>query len=312
MQSSNLTIVMYHYVRPIKDSKYPNIKGRELHEFKFQLDWLCANYDIVSMEDCNSFIFEKSIPPARPLLLTFDDGYSDHYNFVYPELKKRGLQGSFFIPAKPILEPYIMDVNKIHFILEKSEIFDELEYVIENYVKLNSDHHDIKPISWYRSTYRKAAGYDNSQVIYIKRMLQHALPADLRSVVIDDLFKKIVSSEIEKFNAELYLKIDQINEMLEGGMHIGGHGYNHHWLSLISPESRKEEIERSSSFIKSFSKPNVMSFCYPYGDFCENTIEHLANQGYHLAFTTKPEIADLKKENNLTMSRLDTNEFPVA
>ena len=45
---SELSIVMYHYVRPIKGSKFPGIKGLELDGFKQQLDYLTENLNIVS------------------------------------------------------------------------------------------------------------------------------------------------------------------------------------------------------------------------------------------------------------------------
>ena len=38
---------MYHYVRPIKGSSYPFIKGLELDEFKTQLNFLEKNYKII-------------------------------------------------------------------------------------------------------------------------------------------------------------------------------------------------------------------------------------------------------------------------
>jgi hypothetical protein len=38
---------MYHYVRPLKDSKYPGIKGLEFQKFKQQLDFVEKNYDII-------------------------------------------------------------------------------------------------------------------------------------------------------------------------------------------------------------------------------------------------------------------------
>jgi hypothetical protein len=41
---------MYHYVRPIKGSEYPGIKGLELNGFKRQLDYLSENFSIVSTE----------------------------------------------------------------------------------------------------------------------------------------------------------------------------------------------------------------------------------------------------------------------
>ena len=41
---SDLTIVMYHYVREIKGSDYPNIKGLEIDGFKRQLDYFSKNF----------------------------------------------------------------------------------------------------------------------------------------------------------------------------------------------------------------------------------------------------------------------------
>ena len=42
----NLTIIMYHYVRPIAKSYYPLIKGLELDSFKTQLNYLEKNYEM--------------------------------------------------------------------------------------------------------------------------------------------------------------------------------------------------------------------------------------------------------------------------
>ena len=49
--SKDLTIVMYHYVRSIANSRYPNIKGLEFDSFKRQLDYFQENNSIVSAED---------------------------------------------------------------------------------------------------------------------------------------------------------------------------------------------------------------------------------------------------------------------
>lgn len=47
---TDLTIIMYHYVRPIVGSKFPGIKGLELEGFKRQLDYLESHFEIVSPE----------------------------------------------------------------------------------------------------------------------------------------------------------------------------------------------------------------------------------------------------------------------
>ena len=55
--------------------------------------------------------------PSNAVVLTFDDGYVDHYLNAFPVLDRLGLQGSFYIPVKPVVEHYVLDDNKIQFII---------------------------------------------------------------------------------------------------------------------------------------------------------------------------------------------------
>ena len=117
---SSLTIVMYHYVRKIQGSEFSNIKGLELEGFRRQLDYLQNRYEIVSTEQVITSIKGGSQLPKQACWLTFDDGYKDHFFNVAPELRKRNLSGAFFIPSVPVLENKILDVNAIHFILDRA------------------------------------------------------------------------------------------------------------------------------------------------------------------------------------------------
>ena len=85
-----LTIIMYHYVREIKNSKYPDIKGLEISGFIRQLEYLIKEYTIICADQLIAYLNGdiKNLP-KKPCLLTFDDGYKDHINYVLPELKKK-------------------------------------------------------------------------------------------------------------------------------------------------------------------------------------------------------------------------------
>ena len=82
----SISVVTYHYVREIKKSKYPNIKGLEFVEFKDQINYLVKNYEIISTEDLINEDFDNR---KKNIILTFDDGLTDHYKYVYPFLKKK-------------------------------------------------------------------------------------------------------------------------------------------------------------------------------------------------------------------------------
>ena len=79
----SLTIIMYHYVRDLRRSRYPEIKGLDISLFKRQLTRIRSSYKIVSMRDV---IEDRQGLPDNAALLTFDDGYADHYLNVFPLL----------------------------------------------------------------------------------------------------------------------------------------------------------------------------------------------------------------------------------
>ena len=56
------------------------------------------------MEEVINSIENNDTLPSKATVLTFDDGYIDHYNYVLPILDQYNLQGSFYIPVKTIEE----------------------------------------------------------------------------------------------------------------------------------------------------------------------------------------------------------------
>ena len=51
IKNHNIGIVMYHYIRPIKKSLYPNLKGLEFNNFKKQINYFKNKYDILNFDD---------------------------------------------------------------------------------------------------------------------------------------------------------------------------------------------------------------------------------------------------------------------
>ena len=107
---NNLTIIMYHYVRNLKNSKYPNINGINLKFFRNQLNFIQKNFNVISYQDIEHSLINKRKLPKKACWLTFDDGMSDHYKNVFPELRKRKLTAGFFPPAKAVEKRKMMDV----------------------------------------------------------------------------------------------------------------------------------------------------------------------------------------------------------
>lgn len=306
---NELNIIMYHYVREIANSRFPNIKGLEISGFIRQLDWLNKNFTIISPQHLIHSVVNKEKLPYKSCLLTFDDGYKDHFKFVLPELKKRGLFGAFFPPAKPIIKKEILDVNAIHFILEACNDLDALIAELSLNLKKNS-YSDLEISNLYKKL-AKPNRFDDARVIFFKRMLQREASQKIRTNIIETLFKKYVGEPSSIFCSELYMNKSEIKELSKEGMYVGSHTYNHMWLGSLSKEMQNEEIEKSIDFLKNIGAPTQnWIMCYPYGDYNEETLKILKKKNCAIGVTTVPEVARTNNGQNLTLGRFDTNDFP--
>lgn len=313
---SSVTIVMYHYVRD-KESRYPELKFLERKNFISQLDFLQKNYEIITAENIVQHVQGEKALPDRACLLTFDDGYLDHYLNVFPELYKRGIQGSFYPPCMATERTKVMEVNKIQLILASAG-YAHIDKIIKEFraiyldLQKKGEHTDLEDLQSLYSQYAKASRFDSADVMFIKKMLQYALPHTIRSYIIDKLYDLFVGVDENIMARELYMSIDMLKVMAKSGMHIGSHGSSHVWLNKISAEQQEKEVDDSLSMLEKVydSKDFMWTMCYPFGGN-DASLRTLC-EARHCAFalTTVPEIAHVSPETRFTLSRIDTNDLP--
>jgi peptidoglycan/xylan/chitin deacetylase (PgdA/CDA1 family) len=307
-----VTIVMYHYVRDLKRSRFPAIKGLSLERFRSQLDYIQGHYTPISVEQLLSAQDSAEVDmPPNPILLTFDDGYCDHFSNVFPLLDSRGIQGSFFPPAQAILGHKVLDVNKIQFVLamvpDAGALLDHVFSILEEF----RSEHELKSREDYLLAVSGEHRYDRREVYVLKRLLQHELPEPVRMEIVRRLFAEHVTADDTAFACELYMSIEQIACMRRHGMHIGSHGYSHAWLNHISPEAQAVEVDRSLDFLQKLDvRKDDWTMCYPYGGFNDSLLQVLRARNCRLGFTVEARIADLNVDSRLMLPRLDTNDLP--
>lgn len=308
-----LDVVMYHFVRPLKGSPWPDIKGLEADDFDRQLDYLETTYDILTPQTAIAVmsgvdLSSADTPKRRACVLTFDDGYKDHHQHVLPRLEKRGHTGFFFPPACAALNRQMLDVNKIHFILASGHDPAALGKLIDDAV---AETGTLPAPHTFRKTHHKAFGYDTADVIYVKRMLQHALPDNLRAQLTDQLFRTSVSNDPTDFADALYCNVDELKEMHAAGHIVGSHGNAHVWLNEMDAQAQENDIKTSLRLLDAVGiSRSGFSFCYPYGGYNAHTLSVLSNLGCAIAFTTQPQSAAPGTHSVLEIPRLDTNAFP--
>lgn len=299
--------IMYHYVRPIEQSRYPGIKGLELRMFKEQVRFLQNNgYNFVSMKD----IVESRNINDKSVLLTFDDGYIDHFTNVFPFLAENGITGVFSMPGKIIREKKVLDVNKIHFILAsadidviKSKVFERLDYY-------RGSEYDIASNDELYNKLAVANRFDNKDTIFVKRLLQVELDEGLRNKITDELFRNIVSDNEAAFVDELYMSMDQVKLMSKSGMEFGIHGYDHYWMNRLEKDKLIEDIQNAQDVFESVINPDNWMCCYPYGSYSDGVIEVVKKLGATSGLATDVRAYNPDKDDIYKIPRLDTNDFP--
>jgi len=312
MEGQAVTIVMYHYVRDLGQSRYPNIKGLQIDQFLSQLNFLEQNFTIVRMEDCLECIWGVSKDfPEKAALLTFDDGYIEHFTEVFPILDQRGYQGSFFPPVQSTMEGKVLDVNKIHFILassnEPKQLLDVLKIEIKN---VQSRYGLDDPEAYFNRIDSSEHPYDPVEISIFKRVLQRELPLMARQQIVSRLFDEFVDVEEDVFSNELYMNESQLKTLIRHGMFVGGHGYSHKWLNSIDEVEQKFELDQTGRFLDSIEvKPEHKVMCYPYGGYDSSLLRQIENSGFVAGLTTVPEMAILNKRKRFELSRIDTNEM---
>lgn len=307
----DLNIVMYHYIRDFARTRYPGIKGLDLAEFRYQLDYLQQNYDIVTIQDVIGAQRSGDALSPKAALLTFDDGYAEHYDLAFPILFDRGLQGCFFPPVEPVRDAVMLDVNRVHFILAACDDPARLGAAIDAAI-VASGRADLETVAAYRAQWAKPNRFDDAQTIYVKRMLQTALPEDLRHQIARALFAEYVSTDEAAFASELYITPEQAKLMQASGMYFGSHGFSHYWLDRIPRETQVSEVTKALDFLRAIGSPvdDFWVMCYPFGGWSPGLLEVLRDYGCDLGLTTEVATANLDTHAPLTLPRYDTNDFP--
>lgn len=311
---NNCLVVMYHYVRDLENSRYPGIKGLTFAKFRRQLDYLQRNYTLVSARDIHDCLYNGKDLPENACLLTFDDGYLEHYTDVFPELKKRGISGCFYPPVKAGAREELLNVNKIHFLLAHlgEEKFPGL--LAELKELYNRERKENSFLPEYEKLRRELAikgRFDSAEVIFFKRLLQHALPEEISTRLLDRLWDKFMDATQATVCRETYASRDMLSVMAANGMHIGAHGASHRWLDKLGREEQEEEIRRSVEFLRGiYGKDEIFwSVAYPFGGVNEQLKEICANQGASFGLTTEPATGQITSYARYDIPRMDTNDI---
>ncbi len=298
--------VMYHYVRP-DASDAPWYYYLDIDDFRAQLDYFEDEYGLVDREAFLAAARGDASPPEG-VVLTFDDGLRDHYDYVFPELKRRGLWGIFYIPTIPYTKERPLNVHRVHALVGKyggDAVLDPLLDMVDEEMVPDARRQE------FRTTYQNQ---DNTEsVTTVKRILNYFIAYEYREDVLNTLSEQFPAADIdpEKF----YLRPEEFRQMQDAGMIIGSHSVSHRVFSKLSQSAQREEIISSFDYLSTILDGlDIRTFCYPYGGFHTFTdYTRTVLDSVDSLFSFNVESRDIQSDDFRTqpqaLPRYDCNEF---
>ena len=201
----------------------------------------------------------------------------------------RRVYGRIFPAASALIDRRVLNVNKLQYILAASDVSRLVERIE---AAIDAERPALPRPDEYRRQWWKASRWDPPEVVYVKRLLQDALPESVRRPLVDELFRSLVSGDERAFADELYMAVDDARAMRAGGMTIGAHGDRHVRLPTLSRDEQAVEIDGALRVLDAVGSPREnFVYCYANGAYNEDSLELLRARGCSLAVTTRPDLA---------------------
>ena len=92
--ATGIPVLNYHQVEP-KDGNPLTLWPEQ---FEAQMEYLAAeDYTTITIDEMMDALENSTSLPEKSVIITFDDGYADNYEYVYPILKKYGFKATIFL-----------------------------------------------------------------------------------------------------------------------------------------------------------------------------------------------------------------------
>lgn len=296
--SSRIKILAYHRVLDFSESDYPfdeELISASVEQFDKQMRHLSENYSVITFFDLLQIEAGRASLPKNPLIITFDDGYSDNYANAYPILKKYGLPAVFFVSTD-----YIGARNPFWFeqiiYAGKKGLFDNDD--IRNLFPEGLSENETNSLDYARNLRWKMMNLSNRERLAMMEIVE--------SVVSE----KLTSSEFEHIST---MSWDNLCEMANNGMEIGSHTKSHLILTQASSEELVDELSSSKAIIEEHLQEKVVSISYPVGNknfmLTGEMLENVRDAGYQWGISYVSGCEQRPYDNRYLLKRLKVERY---
>jgi len=306
-----LHVVMYHYVRDFNRTRFPDIKGMQLEDFRSQVSELRQRFEMATVESSLAFL-HGAYRPARDLcLLTFDDGLREHFDTVTPILEERGIQGVFFVVTSCLEDARVASVHMNHFLTARLGFETYRELVMERVRYLAPD---LLPVLDHtHGAARITYPWDTADVAQFKYFFNFVMDAARRDQLASLLFAETFGCEAQ-FARELYVNWEELQAMQCSGMAIGGHTHAHRALATMPDAELADDLSLCRALLDARLQPqSIWPFSYPFGkksSFKPSSAVQLKDLRFDCAFSTETG-SNVPRSDLFCLRRVDCKNAPA-
>jgi peptidoglycan/xylan/chitin deacetylase (PgdA/CDA1 family) len=153
----------------------------------------------------------------------------------------------------------------------------------EKVIEINLNHLSLR--NYQINRYRGARNW-----IEIQRLLADLkkLEPSSRDKIVEDIKRDLNNTSHQKApNNITPLTISDLYELADCSLiTIGAHSHNHEILPRLSEDDARESIKKSKELLESWINRSVYFFSYPNGDYSDNVIKILKENGFQCSLTT--------------------------
>jgi L-malate glycosyltransferase len=283
---SGATIFMFHRILPRGADCFESELCTWEDNFSDFLDWVEQIYRVVPLHEVGSRIGNPSDQRPPVCALTFDDGWYDNFAYAFPQLKRRKLSATIFLPTR--------------FIGTDRRFWQEHLWLCIQKLKGMESGREALGRAMRRSPWFPSLGDDFRSYSALKRVLLTRPLSDAEGFI-----QRLVEDAglEEAFPGRAFMNWDEVKQMQSAGILFGSHTLNHALLPNASPRVADREIRDSREELVANVRDDVDSFSYPWGRLGAGSLTQVQASGYKFAVTTKPG-AVTRSSDRLLMPRI--------
>lgn len=274
----------------------PDIECEHLPVVRFRqlLRVLARSFYVISLAELVQCIRERRSPPAKSVVITFDDGYANNAEVAAEELQRHRMPWSAFLPAQLIESGSYQWIDDVRLIVHGCGLPT---------AQLPGE---PRPLTLDLGTapLRHEA---------VRRIHEHCryIPDELRSRRLAALYAAVPAERLEELRARFRsfapMTWPQARQLQSAGVDVGSHSLTHTALGPQSPEAIRREVLGARELMQARIGDHSPHFSYPYGRFAsisDETEATLAGAGYHCALTLEQDVVRCEEARLLQLPRL--------